>query len=235
MARLKRTLLVALVFMMSLSSAAFGMAGSASAAGKGNLNLPTLDLQKPDRKVPERLVSPADPDETVRIIVELEKAPTIEAATKQGVLYKELSSAQRESLEAAVDCRPSNVQASVKKVAPSIKYLENFTTVFNGFSAEVDANSVESIANTKGVKAVHEATEYQRPDAQPEMVHSKELVQAQRAWNDYGVRGEGMVVGIIDTGIDPSHKDMILTDDSTGKITEQQVGSLVSKWIDRQR
>ena len=126
-------------------------------------------------------------------------------------------------MESAVESDQVNVQAKVKKVAPSIKYLENFTTVFNGFSAEVDAKFVETIANTKGVKAVYESTEYQRPEAKPEMVHSKELVQAQRAWNEYGFRGEGMVVGIIDTGIDPSHKDMILTDDSTGKITKSKL------------
>lgn len=219
MVRLKRTLLLTLVFMLSLSSAAFGMTGSASSI-KSSTNLPTLELQKPDRKVPERLVDPEAPDEKVRIIVELEKAPAIETATNRGLLYKDLPSTQRDSLESAVESDQVNVQANVKKVAPSIKYMENFTTVFNGFSAEVDAKFVETIAATAGVKEVYESTEYQRPEAKPEMVHSKELVQAQRAWNEYGFRGEGMVVGIIDTGIDPSHKDMILTDDSTGKLTK---------------
>ncbi|WP_186667823.1 S8 family serine peptidase [Sporosarcina sp. BP05] len=225
MVKLKRTLLLTLVFMLSLSSAAFGMTGSTS-GGKSNLTLPTLELQKPDRKVPEKLVNPADPNEKVRIIVELEKAPAIETATKRGLLYKDLPSAQRDSLESAVESDQVDVQASVTKVAPSIKYIENFTTVFNGFSAEVDAKFVEGIANTKGVKSVYESTEYQRPDAKPEMIHSKELVQAQRAWNDYGVRGEGMVVGVIDTGIDPSHRDMILTDDKTGSITKEKLDTL---------
>ena len=50
MVRLKRTLLLTLVFMLSLSSAAFGMTGSASVV-KSSTTLPTLELQKPDRKV----------------------------------------------------------------------------------------------------------------------------------------------------------------------------------------
>lgn len=208
--------------MLSLSSVAFGMTGSASSI-KSSTNLTTLELQKPDRKVPDRLVDPEAPDEKVRIIVELEKAPAIETATNRGLLYKDLPSTQRDSLESTVESDQVNVQAKVKKVAPSIKYMDNFTTVFNGFSAEVDAKFVETIAATAGVKAVYESTEYQRPEAKPEMVHSKELVQAQRAWNEYGFRGEGMVVGIIDTGIDPSHKDMIMTDNSTGKITKGEI------------
>lgn len=213
---------MALIFMLSFSSAAYGMTGLAF-GGKSSLTVPTLELQKPDRKVPKRLLSPENPNEKVRIIVELNGAPTIQKATERGVLYKELKYSDRESLEAAVTERQVDVQASIKQAAPSIEYLENFTTVFNGFSAEVEAQFVEGIAAIKGVKAIYESTEYQRPDAKPEMIHSKDLVQAQRAWNEYGFRGEGMVVGIIDTGIDPSHRDMILTDDTKGKITKSEV------------
>ena len=48
------------------------------------------------------------------------------------------------------------------------------------------------------------------------MKYSKELVEAQRAWDEYGYDGEGMIVGVIDSGVDPSHKDFVLTDDSKG-------------------
>ncbi|WP_371391192.1 S8 family serine peptidase [Sporosarcina sp. OR05] len=222
--RVKRVLLLTLVFMLSLSSMAFGMAGT-TIGGKG-VNQ-TIQLDRPDHKLPDRLISPTNPNERVRIIVELEKAPTIERATKRGLLYKELSTTERNQLEATVEADQATVQAKAAKVAPTIKYLENFTTVFNGFSAEVDAKSVEMIANLAGVKAVYESTEYRRPEEKPEMVHSKELVQAQRVWNDYGYRGEGLVVGVIDSGIDPTHRDMVLTDESTGAITEEKVATLL--------
>src|SRR5690606_29361557 len=134
---------------------------------------------------------------------------------------------EKAGLEAAVESDQATVQSAVKMAAPSVTYLENFTTVFNGFSAEVAAAQVETIAKTAGVKKVYEATEYTRPSVQPEMKYSKELVQAQQAWGEYGYKGEGMVVGVIDTGIDPSHKDMVLTDDSTGEITKDEVEALV--------
>ncbi|WP_391207823.1 S8 family serine peptidase [Psychrobacillus sp. L4] len=226
MLKLRRILLMTLVFMLSFSNVAFGM-GTVSNA-KSKASLPTLQLQKPEHNIPERLVEPENPNEKVRIIVELTNAPTIEKATKKGVLYKELNSSDRKSLESTVTKEQVNVQSTITKKAPTIEYLENFTTVFNGFSAEVEAKYVDQIASIPGVKAVYESTEYERPTEKPEMIYSKELVQAQRAWNEYGVRGEGMVVGIIDTGIDPSHKDMVLTDNAKGLITKAKVDQLLT-------
>lgn len=218
-----------LVVMMTLSSAVFGLTGVSAATTKSLSDLPTLNAEKPAVKVPEKFVNPEDPSKTVRVIVELEKAPTIEAATQKGVLYKDLPASEKASLEAAVESDQATIQSAVKMAAPSVTYLENFTTVFNGFSAEVAVGQVEKIAKLSGVKKVYEATEYTRPSVQPEMKYSKELVQAQQAWGDYGYKGEGMVVGVIDTGIDPSHKDMVLTDDSTGDITKDEVQALVAE------
>lgn len=185
-----------------------------------------LLFHKPVKTVPDRLLSPENPDEKVRIIVELENEPTIEKATERGVLYKELGATERQRIEKVVEGEQKTIQGKIKEEAPSIDYLNNFTTVFNGFSAEVEAEYVEKIANMPGVKAVYEATEYHRPAEKPEMIYSKELVQAQQAWNNYSFKGEGMVVGVIDTGIDPTHKDMVLTDEITGEITESEVEAL---------
>ncbi|MBT2571999.1 S8 family serine peptidase [Planococcus sp. ISL-110] len=226
MTKLKPILLLAMVFMMTFSSAVFGLTGVSAAVNSSDV--PNVELKKGELEVPGKFVNPEDPEKQVRVIIELEKAPAIESATEKGVLYKNLPENQKESLEAAVVTGQDSVQLSIASIAPQITYFENFTTVFNGFSAEVEAGLVEDIANLSGVKAVYESTEYQRPEAQPEMKYSKELVQAQQAWTDYGYRGEGLVVGVIDTGIDPRHKDMVLTDNTTGDITKSDVAALVA-------
>ncbi|ANU27523.1 S8 family serine peptidase [Planococcus versutus] len=226
MTKFKPFLLLALVFVMTFSSALFGLTDVSAAVNSADV--PNVELKQQEVKIPETLVNPEDPKKEVRVIIELEKAPAIESATNKGVLYKSLPGKQKESLEAAVVTGQESVQMSIASIAPRITYLENFTTVFNGFSAQVEAGLVEDIAKLEGVKAVYESTEYQRPEAQPEMKYSKELVQAQQAWTDYGYRGEGLVVGVIDTGIDPSHKDMILTDNTTGDITKSDVAALVA-------
>ncbi|MBX4384171.1 S8 family serine peptidase, partial [Mycobacterium tuberculosis] len=53
-----------------------------------------------------------------------------------------------------------------------------------------------------------------------------ELVQAQEAWREYGYKGNGMVVGVIDTGIDPDHQDMILSDETEVDLTESKVNRI---------
>jgi lactocepin len=222
----RKSLMLAIAASLVLSTASFGVPAP-TAAAKLKEQIPVIQLQKPAVKIPARLVSPENPSEKVRIIVELEKAPAIETATKKGVLYKELPESQRQSLEAAIESDQVNVQASIEKFAKNIKIKEKFNAVFNGFSAEVDAKDVARIALTPGVKAVTESTEYARPVAKPEMTHSKELVQAQLAWEKYNFKGEGMVVGVIDTGIDPSHRDMVLTDDASGDISSAEVGELL--------
>lgn len=227
MKKLKSLSVVTMTAVMALTSAGYGV-GNVSAANTSPFNMVTLDTQKPAANLPAKFVNPESPKKEVRVIIELEKAPAIEEATKKGVLYKSLPENQRESLEAAVESNQASVQSKIAQVAPRITYLESFTTVFNGFSATVEAGQVEKIANLNGVKAVYESTEYQRPEAKPEMKYSKELVQAQQVWNDYEYKGEEMVIGVIDTGIDPSHKDMVLTDDSTGAITKSEVDGLLA-------
>ncbi len=224
----KKSMLLSLATMLVLSTASFGAPAPLAAKGLAK-QIPTIQMQKPVPQLPQRLMAPENSSEIVRIIVELEKAPAIETATKKGVLYKDLPKSERKNLEAAIDKDKKNVKDKVKKLSKNIKFKEDFSAVFNGFSAEVQAGEVASIAQTEGVKAVYETTEYTRPSVEPNMVHSKELVQAQLAWDKYDFKGEGMVVGVIDTGIDPSHRDMVLTDDASGDITSAEVEALVGE------
>ncbi|MGE6487370.1 S8 family serine peptidase [Paenisporosarcina sp. NPDC076898] len=224
----RKSMILAIATSLALSTASFG-APAPTAATQLAKQIPTIQLQKPAPKMPARLVTPENPSEKVRIIVELEKAPAIETATQKGVLYKELPESQRTSLEAAIEKDQVNVRANISRFARNMKVKENFTAVFNGFSAEVDAKDVARIASTTGVKAVHESTEYDRPLEEPNMTHSAGLVQAQLAWEKYNFKGEGMVVGVIDTGIDSTHRDMVLTNDASGDITSTRVNKLINK------
>jgi len=224
---LRKTILVVMIFVLSIGSTLISVSSASASSTKSLKELPTIHQEKTEPNISKSLLNPQDPEEKVRIVVELEGEPAILKATKKGLLYKELKATEKESIEATVVQEQKNVKSNLKSTAPSMKYLKNFTVVFNGFSGEVEAKFVKNIATTPGVKAVYEATEYERPEYKPDMVYSKELVQAQQAWHDYGFKGEGMVVGIIDTGIDPSHKDMILSDNRTAELTQDEVNALL--------
>ncbi|WP_167578647.1 S8 family serine peptidase [Jeotgalibacillus proteolyticus] len=210
---LKRSLLLSLVFLLFFSSMAMG----------ARQELP----EKPDRdNFPLEITE--DPDKDLRIIVELNDAPVIEKAIKKGISLKDLSKQEQKTTEDDLIVKQASVQQAVQKVSRDIEIINEFTTVVNGFSATVKAKDVSAIEKINGVKEVHIATEYERPVVKPEMKYSKELIEAQRAWNDYGYKGEGMVVGVIDTGIDPSHKDMTISEGTENKLSESAVNKKIT-------
>ncbi len=168
------------------------------------------------------------PDQKVRVIVEMKEESAIEFAQKQGKRYKDLDKNTKNKLHAEKKAGQKKVKDKAKSKNVNFKELESFTTVVNGFSVETEYKNITALASIEEVANVHIANEYQRPLEKPEMIYSKELVQAQEAWRDYGYKGEGMVVGVIDTGIDPSHRDMVLSEGVEGEISSAEVAGVKS-------
>ncbi|MCM3691629.1 cell wall-binding repeat-containing protein [Neobacillus niacini] len=163
----------------------------------------------------------------VRVIVEVEGEPAITYATKQGKKYNELSASVKEKLQKDILKEQNAVKSKIAAKAVKMQFKQNFTTAVNGFSGIVEYGQVAALRKVDGVTKVTIANEYQRPKTDPEMKYSKEIVQAQATWDDYGVKGEGMVVAVVDTGIDPSHKDMVLTDASKADLTKAEIETVV--------
>ncbi len=75
---------------------------------------------------------------------------------------------------------------------------------------------IEELKKIDGVKSVKVVKTYY-----PTMNSAKDLTQAVETWKELGLKGEGMVVSIIDSGIDPNHKDMKITDSSKAKLKKK--------------
>jgi len=153
--------------------------------------------------------------------------PVVEYAQKRGKRYKELPEATKKSLKAAKLQEQGKVKEKVKKKKINFREKESFTTVLNGFSAEVKYGDIQEIEKLPEVAEVQITLEYERPEESPDMVYSKELVQAQEAWRDYGFKGEGMIVGVIDTGIDPAHRDMVLSSKKDAALKKNDVNKYI--------
>lgn len=214
---LKRSLAILLILLLACSSAVFGT-GSSHA----------VNLDKANKVKPTKVQPNVDPNKDVRVFVEMTGDPTIEYAKQKGVKYNKLSKQERKGLEDKALDEQKTVKGKIKDKKIKTKFINDVTTIVNGFSADIKYGDIDQIKAIDGVKSVQVVNEYKRPQETPDMIYSKELVQAQEAWRNYGYKGEGMVVGIIDTGIDYDHKDMKLTDPSKEKLTKSKINELVA-------
>ncbi|MGY0692504.1 S8 family serine peptidase [Virgibacillus sp. FSP13] len=213
----KRMAVFVLVVLLAFSN--YFSVSAAEITGK-TLQQKTEKKGNPDSK---KLKETKDPNKEVRVIVEMEEEAPIEKATKKGVTYHSLTETKKDQLEQAAKAEQKTVKDKMKTKKVEATYLQAFTAVVNGFSAEVKQGNIDRIKEIPNVKTVHIVNEYKRPQVKPQMKYSKELVEAQQTWRDYGYKGEGMTVGIIDTGIDPTHRDMVLSDDTKPAHTKKSV------------
>ncbi|RFA36669.1 lactocepin [Virgibacillus dokdonensis] len=214
---MKRSFMILLIFLLTFSS--FSTIHAVE-------QLPEMK-NKPDVSS-EPLKQTENPDEKTRVIVEVEDEPAIEKATKKGIMFNQMPKNEKEKLENDAKKKQKSVKEEMKQKKVDVTYHEEFTTVVNGFSAEVKQGDLDKIKEIKNVKKVHTVNEYERPIAKPDMKYSKELVEAQQAWREYDFKGEGMVIGIIDTGIDPTHQDMAISNEQTADLSEEEVEQVVN-------
>jgi len=92
------------------------------------------------------------------------------------------------------------------RIASEVAINHRYQHAFNGFSIELAGANVAQLENLPGVKAVHPVQLRQLlTDAGPEWIGADEIWNGASPGVPVGTRGEGIVVGIIDSGINNDH------------------------------
>jgi len=199
---------------------------SATSSDGSNVNTEqTLDKLREEQFSKE---STLDQNDEVRIIVEVAGESPIEYATKQNSLYKELDESTKDELQSEAKSKQLQVQNTIKEKI-DLKVVESFTTVVNGFSAKVQFKDIEAIRNLPNIEGVYISTKYNKPLPQPEMDQSHGFIQSSQTWGDANYKGEGTVISVIDSGVDPDHKDFNITDSSKVSLTNDKVQQVISE------
>ncbi|USK33347.1 S8 family serine peptidase [Bacillus sp. F19] len=153
----------------------------------------------------EGLTKAYSPNKMVRLIVEVEQPTDVEKSSKNK------KSIMKEKQDKVID---EITKTKTSKSNSPTKVKHRYFEGFNGFSLETEFQNMKEIESIPGVTSVHIARTFQES-----MTASKELVQAQKVWEQYGYKGEGLLVAIVDSGLDYTHKDMKLSD--TAKAQEK--------------
>ena len=168
-------------------------------------------------------------EQEVKVIVETSDKAAIER--EPNVRSARFSKAVRAS-ESEVKKTAKNIETKLKKENVKVNKDEEFSAVITGFSAKVKAKDIDKLSKQPGVKRVTAQMKAERPKggASPNLATAPGMIKANTLWDQYDFSGQGMLVSIIDTGVDPTHKDMKLSSDIKSKYNnEAEVNKVIKE------
>ena len=177
-------------------------------------------------------------DQEVKVIVETSDKAAIER--EPNVKSARFSKAVKAS-EAEVKKTSEKIETKLKKENVKVDKDDEFSAVITGFSAKVKAKDIDKLRKQPGVKKVTTQMKAERPKvgASPSLASAPKMIKADTLWDSkYNFTGQGMLISIIDTGVDPTHKDIQLESNDFQKYKSKEdvqkvidANKLKGKWF----
>ena len=167
-------------------------------------------------------------DQEVKVIVETSDKAAIER--EPNVKSARFSKAV-EASEAEVKKTSEKIETKLKKENVKVDKDDEFSAVITGFSAKVKAKDIDKLRKQPGVKKVTTQMKAERPKAgaSPALATAPKMIKADTLWDQYDFSGQGMLISIIDTGVDPTHNDMKLSPEIESKYKSKDAVDKVIK------
>jgi len=134
-------------------------------------------------------------NQNVTVMVQLTGDPV---AVAQGNAGRKLTKAEKDAIKARLRGAQNGLRGTIAALGGTV--LGEYQAAYNGLKVRMPASKVDQLAAVAGVAAV-------RPLqlVRPTNIHGVPLIGAPGVWQSLGLRGEGVKIAIIDTGIDYTH------------------------------
>ena len=174
-------------------------------------------------------------DQEIRAIIQLESKAAVESTSKASGTNKAVSSIEK-ATDSVIESQ-SSIKKKVEKITGN-KVKKSFGYLVNGFSIDVKLTDISEITAIKGVKSVTPANVYSPTEDDGSNVEMFKNSSAGIKVSESGSNGEGIVVAIVDSGIDSTHKDLRLSQSTNEKLTQSNATAVVKnlgygKWFTR--
>ncbi|GHN34514.1 peptidase S8 [Lactobacillus delbrueckii] len=160
-------------------------------------------------------------ESSVRVIVSLNKSAAFDHTSKPTG-----SAVSVKKIEQASDQVKDGQEKVIKQVEEITgnKVRRQFGYLVNAFSIDMDLDDIDKVKDLPQVKNVTPVKVYHPTDESAD-----QMAQVQDVWQEQKLKGEGMVISIIDTGIDSSHQDLKLDSGVSTALSKSEVESDKSK------
>lgn len=171
-----------------------------------------MEKEKVEAAVTEELQK----NEKVDIIVRLKDKPELDKVfmNARGKMSHE------ERVEMVTENLKGHAKESQQGITKAISALEkkgmaknvNHLWVINGLSLTVDNLGLEELKKREDIERITFDAEIKAPETTMEVTKPRlpewglEKIKATNVWGEYGLKGEGIVIGIMDSGVDGTHE-----------------------------
>jgi minor extracellular serine protease Vpr len=134
----------------------------------------------------------------VTVIVQVSGKPVAEV---EGDLGRKVSDSEKDQIKANLRAAQAPIAAKVAELGGQVE--NSFQSAYNGLRISIGRDKLSTIESLPNVVGIHALQSYS-----PDNTNGVPLVLAPAVWDGLnGLHGEGIKVGIIDTGIDYTHAD----------------------------
>jgi subtilisin family serine protease len=131
----------------------------------------------------------------ITVVLEMQGDPV---AVQQGNAGRKLERSEREQIKAQLRAPQAALNGQIQGLGGTV--LANYQSAYNGIKVRINTDRLSSLATLPGVVAVRPVWPIKANN-----VRGIPLIGAPGVWDSLGIHGEGVKVGIIDTGIDYTH------------------------------